>query len=300
MKGISLELYRVFLEIARTRNLTRAAENLYVTQPNVSVALKTLEEGLGAALCIRTKKGVILTKEGEALYTELEKAFEHIGVAERNIEKLAHMDSGTISISASDTVCNYFLLPYITAFASRYPGIRLGITNRTSLETIELLKSGKIDFGFINLPFSESGIVAKKCGDMHDILVGGRDYSNLTEKSLPLASIPDYPLIMLERKSNSRLCLDKFFGEKGIILSPILELGSLDLLISFVKSNMGIAFIPEELCGRFVDSETVFHIRLEEEPPVRGLALAELEGAVLSRAAAAFREMVLAGEIGKE
>jgi DNA-binding transcriptional LysR family regulator len=162
MKGTSLELYRVFYEIGKTGNLTRAAENLFVSQPNISTALKALEEQLHTALCVRSKKGITLTYEGHALFDELEKAFSHIALAETKIEKLVHLESGIISISASDTICNYYLLPYITGFTKKYPGIRLEITNRTSLETVDLLKSGQVDFGFINLPFEDDSLSINK------------------------------------------------------------------------------------------------------------------------------------------
>lgn len=294
MKGISLELYRVFWEIGKAGNLTRAAERLFVTQPNISTALKTLEEQLHATLCVRTKKGITLTYEGKVLFDELEKAFAHIVLAETKIEKLVHLESGLISISASDTICSYYLLPYITRFTKQYPGIRLEITNRTSLETVELLKGGQADFGFINLPFEDALLSATICSEVHDILIGGAKYKNLAKTSMPFSALSQYPLVMLERKSNSRLCMDRFFGEAGISLSPVLELGSLDLVVGFVRNNMGLAFIPKELCGHFIDNNEIFHIGLEKPLPVRGIGLIELKGSVHSNAAEHFKEMVLA------
>ena len=293
IKGISLELYKIFREIGRTGNLTRAAENLYVTQPNVSVALKTLEEKLNTTLCTRTKKGIVLTKEGEVLLDEIEKAFMHIDMAEQKIDKLVHMDSGTISISASDTICNYYLLPYITAFTSRYPGIKLNITNRTTFETAELIKSGRVDYGFINLPFTDSAITITECSRLSDILIAGSKYRHLAKQKFSLEDIANYPLIMLEKKSNSRLWLDRFFESLNISLSPVLELGSLDLLISFVRSNLGIAFIPKELCGNFVDNKSIFEVSMKDSIPTRALGLAELSGSVLSHAAGSFKSLVL-------
>lgn len=293
MKGTSLELYKVFYEIGKTRNLTRAAENLYVSQPNISTALKTLEEQLHTVLCIRSKKGITLTYEGQVLFDELEKAFSHISLAETKIEKLVHLESGIISISASDTICNYYLLPYITSFAKKYSGIRLEITNRTSLETVDLLKSGQVDFGFINLPFEDDSLSITRCCEVHDILIGGAIYKNLTNGSMSFSELSQYPLVMLERKSISRLCIDDFFEKAGISLSPILELGSLDLIISFVRNNMGLAFIPMELCGQFIDNNEVFHVKLENQLPTRGIGLIEMKSSIHSNAAEKFKEIIL-------
>jgi DNA-binding transcriptional LysR family regulator len=296
MRGTSLELYRVFYEIGKTGNLTRAAEKLYVSQPNISTALKALEEQLHTTLCVRTKKGITLTYEGQTLFDELEKAFSHIALAETKIEKLVHLESGIISISASDTICNYYLLPYITSFAKKYPGIRLEITNRTSLETVDLLKSGQIDFGFINLPFEDDLLSITTCCEIHDILIGGIDYKQLSYKGISYSALSQYPLVMLERKSISRLCIDDFFEKAGISLSPVLELGSLDLIISFVRNNMGLAFIPMELCGQFIDNYEIFQIKLENPLPARGIGLIETNNAVHSNAAEKFKEIILANK----
>jgi DNA-binding transcriptional LysR family regulator len=296
MRGTSLELYRVFYEIGKTGNLTRAAEKLYVSQPNISTALKALEEQLHTTLCVRTKKGITLTYEGQTLFDELEKAFSHIALAETRIEKLVHLESGIISISASDTICNYYLLPYITSFAKKYPGIRLEITNRTSLETVDLLKSGQIDFGFINLPFEDDLLSITTCREIHDILIGGAIYKDLAKDSMSYSALTQYPLVMLERKSISRLCIDNFFEKAGISLSPVLELGSFDLIISFVRNNMGLAFIPMELCGQFIDNNEIFQIKLENPLPARGIGLIETNNAVHSNAAEKFKEIILANK----
>jgi len=294
MKGTSLELYRVFYEIGRAGNLTRAAEKLYVTQPNISAALKALEEQLRTTLCVRTKKGITLTYEGQVLFDELEKAFFHIAMAETKIGKLVHLESGVVSISASDTICNYYLLPYITSFTKKYPGIRLEITNRTSLETVDLLKREQVDFGFINLPFEDALLTITRCCEIHDVLIGGAKYNGLAQESMSFSALTQYPLVMLERKSISRLWMDNFFAEAGITLAPVLELGSLDLVISFVRNNMGLAFIPQELCGQFIDNKEVFQIELDFELPRRGVGLIELKGQVNSHAAEQFKKIVLA------
>jgi DNA-binding transcriptional LysR family regulator len=93
---------------------------------------------------------------------------------------------------------------------------------------------------------------------VHDILIGGIEYKQLSYTGVSYAELSRYPLVMLERKSISRLCIDDFFEKAGISLSPVLKLGSLDLIISFVRNNMGLAFIPMELCGQFIDNNEIF------------------------------------------
>lgn len=122
------------------------------------------------------------------------------------------------------------------------------------------------------------------------------EYKKLSYTGVSNAELSRYPLVMLERKSISRLCIDDFFEKAGISLSPVLELGSLDLIISFVRNNMGLAFIPMELCGQFIDNNEIFQIRLESPLPVRGIGLIETINSVHSIAAEKFKEIILANE----
>ena len=176
MKNISLELYRTFWAVGKTLNMTNAAKLLYVSQPSVSLALKSLEEQLGALLCIRGQKGVILTAEGQALFEELDFAFARIEIGERKLQSLLNLDSGNVSISASDTVCNYYLMPFITSFCEKHPEIHIEITNRTSFETLELVQQRKVELGFVNLPINDKDLKVSKCMDLNNVLIAGIKY----------------------------------------------------------------------------------------------------------------------------
>jgi DNA-binding transcriptional LysR family regulator len=293
MKSASLDLYRTFWAVGKTKNLTKASEQLFITQPGVSLALKNLESQLGTTLCIRSKKGVTLTKEGEVLFEELDKAFTSIERAERKLDRLKNLESGSISISAGDTICNYYLLGLIIEFTTMHPEISLQITNRTTFESVELLKAGKIDFGFINLPYPDDKLRITLCRRISEIAVCGEKFSYLTGKKLSLRELLNYPMIMLEQKSNSRLYLDTVFKQAGAHPKPVFELGSVDLMLSFIKNNLGIGFIPYELCGHYIDGKTLFRLELSTEIPVRGIGLIELPDSPSSHAASEFKRMLL-------
>ncbi|HML48977.1 MAG TPA: LysR family transcriptional regulator [Clostridia bacterium] len=297
MGAVSYELYRTFWAIGKTGSVTKAAELLHVTQPNVSQALKSLEAQVGGILCERSKKGVTLTPEGRALFEALDQAVGHIEKGERQLESLLNLNSGLVSISASDTVCNYHLLPRLRAFLEAHPNIRLEVTNRTSLETLELVRSQRVDLGFVNDPPPDPDLAYTHCLDLTEVLVAGTRYRGLAGAPRSLAECLAYPLILLERKSVSRLFLDRQLQERGLAARPILELGSLDLIISFARNNFGLAFIPYELCGHLIDGETLFQVPLQERLPPRALAMVELKGRVLSHATRAFQNHVLHGKM---
>ncbi|SFB04248.1 LysR substrate binding domain-containing protein [Cohnella sp. OV330] len=109
----------------------------------------------------------------------LEVAFLAIESAERQLAERHGLSSGEIHIGASDTLCHHYLLPYLERFRREYPGIRISVTNRTSPETVKLLKEGRIDFGIISLPASDPAIDVRDSMQLHDCLVAGRAFSDL-------------------------------------------------------------------------------------------------------------------------
>jgi len=293
VKNISLELYRTFWMVGQTGNLTKAASMLYITQPSVSFALKSLEEQLGAVLCTRSQKGVALTAEGQVLFDEIDKAFQSIEIAERKVNSLLNLESGRVSISAGDTVCNYYLMPLITAFTQKHPQVKIQITNRTSPETLELIRTRKAEIGFVNMKSDQNIFVSSKCMDLTPVLIGGSKFSHLAAQPLPLSNLADYPLIMLERKSNGRLQMDGFFESLTIALGPIFELGNIDLMINFVRNNHGLAFVHRELCGHLLDGKMLFPIATSPNLPQQELTMIELKDVPISNAAYHFKRFVL-------
>ena len=218
--NISYELYKSFWAIGRTRNLTHAAELLRVSQPAVSAALKSLELQLGSTLCIRQARGVRLTIEGELLYAELDRAVGHIQAAEEQLRRLQNLSSGTVSISASDTVCSHLLMPIITGFRTAHPGIRISITNQTSAVSIDRVESGQADLAFVNAEVDPERFNAVRCLDMTAVLIGGSDYQALSHEVLDIQELSRYPMILLESISSGRQAMDRFFKAEGVVIEP--------------------------------------------------------------------------------
>lgn len=239
---ISLDLYRIFCAVVRTGNMSRAAKELYISQPAVSMAVRQLEERMGGELLVRTARGVYPTAEGKTLYTYLSQAMGLIQAAEDKYFQMLHMETGELKIGASDSVIAHFLLPYLEQYHKRFPDISIKVTNKTTYESLRLLRNGSVDVCFVNLPIEGDGdLDVTPCMDIQDVLIGGERYRPLAQVGMDVRSLPKYPLLLLEDLSNSRRCLDKYARENGVELSPILELGSSDLLVSFAKINLGLA-----------------------------------------------------------
>ena len=150
---VNLELYRVFYTVAKCGSLTRAAEELYISQPAVSQSIKQLEIQLGTTLFNRTHRGMELTEQGGKLILgEVERALQLFNEAEKRIEQTKTAASGTIRIGASDTIFEYFLADKIVEFHERFPSVKIELMADFTPDTIEKLKADKCDVAFVNLP----------------------------------------------------------------------------------------------------------------------------------------------------
>ena len=168
---IKLEQYKIFNEAATTLSFSIAARNLFISQSAVSQTISSIEKELQTQLFIRNSKGVSLTKEGKLLHQQIDKALALITGVENQLSNYHELKDGQLIIGAGDTFSEYFLTNYIVKFKQLYPGVKIKVINRTSLETRELLKSDQIDLGFLNLPIKDDSLVIKECFQVHDIFV---------------------------------------------------------------------------------------------------------------------------------
>ncbi|MBR5273171.1 MAG: LysR family transcriptional regulator [Clostridia bacterium] len=289
-KNVSLDLYKVFVSVYECGSFSSAARELYVTQPAVSQSIKQLESALEVTLFTRDKKKVIPTAEADQLYSMISPALDMIDVAEDNVEKMRHMASGSLSISAGDAVLKYYLLPCLKEFREKYPNINIVVTNKTSTEAFELLKSGKIDVAFVNTPINDETLMHKTCIRIHDVFIAGEKFSDMKGRAVSGEELATKPLMMLEKLSNSRRAVDGEFLKRGIVLSPQLELVTHDLLVDFAKINFGVSCVTRE----FVDFSDggLFEINLDVPLPERAVALCWAKNFNMSIAKQCFIDMI--------
>ena len=286
---VNLDLYRVFHAVARAGSVSAAARELYVSQPALTQAIKKLEEQLGVQLFQRTSRGMSLTPEGDTLWKHVDSAYGLITAAEKRLSEVRSLEDGEITVGAGDTLCKYYLVPHLRTFHSLYPKVRIHVTNRTTPETTELLKAGKVDLGIVNLPLSpDAALTVEETLAVHDCFVAGPGFVGLKGSSLSLQELSEYPLLLLEKGSNSRRFLDSFARSHGISLRPEIELGSSDLLVEFAAVGLGVACVVREFVGPELQSGRLFEVKLAEEMPARGAGIVTMKDVPLSRAAAEF------------
>jgi len=292
--NINFELYKVFYYVASTLSFSEASEKLFITQSAVSQSIKLLEEKLNCRLFFRNTKKVKLTKEGEILYHHIEQAFHLIRAGERNIEEMHSLMQGEIRIGASDTICKFYLLPYIEKFIHLYPRIKIHVTNRTSPLCIELLRRGSVDFSVINVPenLHSSDIEIQEMEKVQDVFIAGKMFSELRNRCIKLEDLKEYPVLMLEKNTTTRQFFDSFLEKHRIAITPEVELGSIELLIELTKIGLGISFVPYKYVEKELERDELFVIHIKEKIPDRSLGIITSSSIPLPIAASKFLEML--------
>ena len=290
---VNLDLYRVFYTVAKSGSLTKAAEELYISQPAVSRSIKQLETQLGVSLFTRTHRGMTLSAQGgKVIFNEVERALSLLNEAENRIEEMKNSATGVIRIGASDTIFEYFLADKIVEFNERFPAVKFELTADFTPDTIEKLKADKCDVAFVNLPISPDPDLKLygNCMRLNDVFVVGEKYKELAEKTVSLTELKNYPLILMDQNTVARRSLEGFLSSLGVDLQPSIEVGSWDLMKRLVLRGMGVGVIPREYAASQLQSGSLFEIKTDPALPVRSVGMLLPKNAPVSYALHSFIE----------
>lgn len=274
--NIDFELYRVFYSVANNKNITKAAQELNISQPAISKSIKNLEDQLGGTLFVRTKRGVFLTSEGEEFYRYIKQAIEYINNAENKFTQMINLETGCIKIGISATLTKQFLIPYLAEFHQRYPKIDIQISTNVSTELFKKLRTGLIDIIVLNLNEKNYGndIKVEKCRKIKDCFVVNNSFKDLLKSELSLNDLNKYPLILQVKGSNTREFLDNVTKEYGVQLKPHIELASYSLVQEFAKIGLGIGYVTEEYIKDELKNKTLYKLKIKEKIPTRYIGIA--------------------------
>ena len=291
---ISLDAYRVFYYVAQYRSFTKAAQLLYSNQPNVTRTIKNLEQDLGCTLFIRTSRNVQLTPEGEALFSHIGPAMQQIQIGEEAVHLHTSLQSGTISIGASEIALHHILLPILETFRQEYPGIRLRIFNSNSQQAVSVLKDRLVDFSLLTPPIeTDTHFQCTDLATFREVPVCGTAYAQLAASALSLEQMASFPLISLCKVTSTHRLYSDWFQAHGCSFAPDIETATADQILPMVRANLGIGFIPERTAKAAAVDGSIASLQLKEDPPERTICLIKHKDAPLSIAAAKLEEMLL-------
>lgn len=262
--NINLELYKVFYYVAKNESITRASNELSISQPAISKSIKTLEDQINAQLFIRKRDGVILTEIGETIYKKVKEAIELIDSAESDIESITNLDSGIINIGASKTIIHEYLMPHIKKFHKEYPNIKIRIFTDKTSDLIKKTKMGLIDVFVTNMPYNmPEDFEILKLMDLHDCLVANDSFKHLKGKRITKQELEKLPLLVLTKGATTRIRLDDFCVENNITIHPEMEFGSNTLIKEFTEAGFGIGMLTKEHVKNELESGELFELNID-------------------------------------
>ena len=258
----NLSLYKVFYTVANTGNISKAASELFISQPAISKSIRKLEQSLDVTLFSRNSRGVQLTEEGEILYGYVQSAFYSLQLGEAQLQKINDLGIGHLHIGVSTTLCKYMLLPYLKDFIAAHPHVRITIECQSTNHTLQLLRENKIDLGLIGRPGRLHHVHFDSLGEIEDIFVSTRSYldnlsvrtsrhSQNSQENTVADVLRSATLMLLDKENMTRQYIDDYLSLHHIESNNQLEVSTMDLLIEFAKVGLGVACVIRQ----FVEKE---------------------------------------------
>lgn len=265
--------YKIFESVARNESISKASEELFISQPAVSQSIKKLESTIGGELFNRTKNGVKLTSEGQTFYKYIKSGLDLIENGERVFSALKNIETGTIKIGASATITKHILMPYLKDFHKLYPNINIEIVNHLSTSLVTMLKSGLLDLLVLNLPMTDtSELEVYPFTQVQDIFCSSCEYMD-TQKTYTLDELRDFKFITQKRPSNTRTFLDNFLESQNIKLVPSIEAVSSNVVTDLTKIGFGYSYVTKEFIIDDLKSGVLEELKVDKLPPKRDIAI---------------------------
>lgn len=266
-----IDSYKIFESVARNESISKASEELFISQPAVSQSIKRLEDIMGGELFNRTKFGVRLTTEGKIFYEQIKKGLDHIENAERIFSSLKNLGTGTIKIGASTSITKHILMPYLKTFHKEYPNINIEIVNHLSSTLVNMLKNGFLDILILNLPMQDcSDLQVHPFTTVHDIFCASPEYMD-TSKEYTFEDLKKFKLITQKRPSNTRTFFDEFLKDNKVKLTPAIEAVSQNIVCDLTKIGFGYSYLTKEFITEELKNGTLKPLNAPN-PPKRQIA----------------------------
>ena len=256
---IDLELYRIFCEVVKYGNISKASEQMYITQSAVTQSIKKLEEALGGVLFFRKNNGVELTEEGKNLYNYIKNSIEVMNNANNLFSNYINLEKGSIRIGGGNSIINSLILEPLISFMNDYPNINITINNGLTSSLMQKLANGELDIVVLNLPY------LNKCNSSVEITsLKKEQYVFFASKSYlkknPIKNFSDineHKLILPKKSSSKRSILDDYVEKEDIDISANYEISSSSIMKKMVLNDIGVGFANLESLNDIKDKISI-------------------------------------------
>lgn len=290
---IDIELYRIFYTVAVNQNITKASEELNISQPAVTKHIKNLENTLGVILFNRTRKGVTLTPIGQKIFLEVKNALTILDNVENEIKYYKDNNCGTIRIGIGTTLVR-LLMEDINNFYKKYPNVKIEINTDTTRDNIKLLQNGLLDLIICKLPNNlDKDLEFIKLGDSSYEFVANKKIYDSIEQPIKLEKLINYPILLQKEPSNSYFSAKKLFKNNNLEVDSKLNIGSSSLLIDFTKIGYGIGYVTKLYIEKELENKNLFIIKTIPETPKISYGIITLKNNILSSSCNKFIEFLI-------
>ena len=261
----NLSQYRIFYAVAKAGNISRAAKELYISQPAISKSISKLEDSLNTVLFTRNSRGVQLTDEGQVLFEHTRDAFEELAKGEQELKRIREFNMGHIRIGVSNTLCRFIMVKYLKGFIEQYPHIKITIESQPTTQTLSMLEQQRIDIGLVVEQKPSRNMNFIPVMDIEDIFVATPSYlENLRLREGAGTDVFQSGNLMLLDKNNiTRHYIDDYMAVNEIVANNLLEVTTMDLLIEFARIGLGIGCVIKEFVKEDLDSGRLAQLKLD-------------------------------------
>lgn len=262
--NLNLNLYRVFYTVTKTKSFSESSKILHISQPAISKHIQNLEYELNTLLFYRTNRGIEPTPEAKALFEFVEKAYNFLMIGEKQLQESKELMRGKISIGVPTFISINFLNTYIKTFMKEYPNVIIKMANGTNPNLIELLQQHTLDI--LILPNSATLPKDLKVVPLEKekyCFAYNKEKINIS-KLTTLKDISEQNLLLPVKTEMSRKKIDEIFNHEGLVTDPIMELGSQEMMLNYIKEGVGIGYILTNVAKKNPELEI---IELDTELP---------------------------------
>ena len=251
----NLNLYRIFCEVAKQKNITKASEVLFVSQPSVSSAIKELEASLGGQLFIRQNKGVVLTSYGQDIYNKIAPSVKKLEEIDHYFDDINTLQNGILRIGTNTSNTTQIMSKYLIKFASIYPNVKIKMIRDSQENLINQLENQEIDIVYIdNEDIGDFNIVESY--NIEYQLIGNIDYyEKFKDNPIDSLNFPVNEIILPNYVNTSRTLIENFLAKQDIKIKPKYEVDNYSILYDMVKEGLGIAFVNADYYKDKIASE---------------------------------------------
>ena len=239
-----LELYRVFCEVVKHKNISKTAESMYISQSAVTQSIQKLENVLGGKVFYRNKNGVELTDEGKNLYEYIKNSIETMSNAENLFSQYVNLEKGQVRIGGGNSLVSSLIMKPLIEYMKEYPDINITIGSGITDVLMQSLANGELDLVVLNLPYNSkkySNIEIVPLKEAQFCFYASKEY--IKQHSIKnMKDLENYTLILPKSTANKRKILENYCKKENITVNPKYEMSSSTVMSELVLNNVGVGF----------------------------------------------------------